>query len=188
MADFNPSRSINATLSLRPEQWDLVGAKAAEKVLSRIKNGVNSNDAPAKPYSPRGPIYVPNTGVAGRTKTALRGREVLTRADRGRLRGNRHSQTRSGFSTKFPNYSAYKQSLGKSGQRDLELSGRMLGSIAIVERTELSVSIGFTREEEQLKMKGNDARDPVWAFSQSDQQVIGEYIESLVIANLDVNL
>lgn len=152
-----------------------LGAVAMDTVLNRVNRHQNADDAQAKPYSPRGPIYVANTS-AGRTKSALGGRQVLTPKDRSAIRtagrGGLMGKTRGGKTTRFANYAAYKRALGKSGSRDLELSGQMLGSIGIVRQTPGNVVIGFLRESEHLKAKGNQRRDPWFALSPKDQAAV----------------
>ena len=159
-------------------QLKRVGAFAQSTVLARVSRHQNADDRPAKAYSPNGPIYVANSG-AGRSKRALGGREVLSPADRRAIRnagrGGLMGQTRGGKTTRFDNYAAYKRALGKSGQRDLELSGRMLGSIGIVRLTADTVVLGFTREAEHQKAKGNQARDPWFALSPQDVAAVQRY-------------
>jgi len=48
----------------------------------------------------------------------------------------------------------------------------MLNAIAVVQVTTTSVTIGFTREEEHLKARGNQARDPWFGMSPNDRQFI----------------
>lgn len=156
-----------------------LGAAAQDAVLTRVGRHQNADDQPARAYSPRGPIYVPNTGVQGRSKRALGGREVLSGADRRAIRaagrGALIGKTRGGKTTRFENYAAYKMALGKSGQRDLELSGRMLGSVGIVRQSDKAVVLGFTREAEHLKAKGNQSRDPWFALSPKDVAAVERF-------------
>jgi hypothetical protein len=168
---------LSSPLKLRlvpPSQAGLrqLGAAAVETVLARVGRHQNANDGPARPYSQRGPIYVPNAGVQGRAKQRLGGREVLSSKDRSAIRkagrGGLMGKTRGGKTTRFANYAAYKRALGKTGQRDLELSGRMLGSIGIVRLSASSVVIGFSREAEHQKAKGNERHDAWFALSPRD--------------------
>jgi len=80
--------------------------------------------------------------------------------------------TDTGKSLKFANYAAYKIALGKSGLRDVELSGKMLNAISIVGMTATSVTVGFTREAEHEKAKGNQARDPFFGLSPNDRAIV----------------
>jgi hypothetical protein len=64
---------------LRANQLTYLAGVAIHAQRARVAKGLNVNDQPAKPYSDR-PVYIPVTGK-GRTKTSLRGREVLTAAD-----------------------------------------------------------------------------------------------------------
>ena len=161
-----------------------LGAYALDTVLARVGRHQNANDQPAKSYSPRGPIYVPNAGVQGRSKRALGGREVLTSKDRTAIRqagrGGLMGKTRGGKTTRFENYAAYKRALGKTGLRDLELSGRMLGSIGIVRLNANSVALGFIREAEHLKAKGNQGRDEWFALSPKDVAAVARKAAEII--------
>ena len=179
--------SINrANGFLTGQQWRQIGALAVANVTSRIKRSVNVEDSAAKGYSPRGPVYLPNTGIRGRTKTSLRGRFVITSADRRKLKGAKGvHRTRSGKSTRFENYAAMKRALGKSGGRDLELSGQMLGSVAVIREEPSEITIGFTRPSESLKMEGNERWESMWGFSRRDEAAIAVRMEEFIGANLE---
>lgn len=210
---------------LTPEQLRRVGGVMVEALHRRVSSFRNALDQPAKPYSTRGPIYVPVSGVGSvfraprrysgttaglkkkleaagadlspfllpRNKTTFGGREVLTKKDLAKMRsigilaggkGKRGTPlgqvTPSGKSVKFANYAAYKKALGKSGNRDLELSGRMLGALSIVDLTPTSVTVGFTRAEEELKAQGNQARDPWFGLSPADRSYILSVINGML--------
>lgn len=211
---------------LTPAQMTQLGGAIVERLRTRVAAFRNLNDAPAKPYSTRGPVYVPVSGVgtivrglkgvggkAGstaflkknlspeallkftekRNKTSLGGREVFTKQDIAKLKrsgviGNKATAlgriTPSGKSVKFANYAAYKKALGKSGNRDLELSGRMLGSLGIVQQTDTSVTIGFTRHQEERKAMGNQLRDPWFGLSPADSKYLTDLGGSLLAGNL----
>jgi hypothetical protein len=144
-----------------------------------VQRSLGSSGTPMPAYSPKGPIYVATTG-RGRTKTSLKGRQVLTEADlrAARRAGSKIARTRSKKSAKFPNYSAYKKALGKSGNRDLELSGSMLNSITIVRQSKNSVSYGFTREVERKKAEGNEKIAPFFGLSPDNQKQVGDEFEA----------
>ncbi|GAC1700149.1 MAG: hypothetical protein NVS9B4_00990 [Candidatus Acidiferrum sp.] len=175
--------------------WTIVGSAAITKVIKRIKTEHrNVSDSSAKAYSPNGPIYVPVTGKS-RTKASLGGREMLSRFDihkarsfgsggqfgrtaHGRTPTANGSVTPSGKSIKFANYAAYKKFLGKSGDRDLELSGKMLNNIDILAISDTSVEIGFKSSEQEAKMLGNIRVDDEWGFSPSDAKAILDLVAS----------
>jgi len=192
-----------------PDQVTAIGGFAIEAIHKRVDACQNLQDQQAKPYSPRGPIYVPVTGGSyhpkgtlpgykvKRTKTALGGREIFTPANIRRLKnsagivvvdkGSSASPqagkivvTRTRRSLKFANYSEYKKALGKSGLRDLELSGRMRGAIGIVKQTGSSVEIGFLREEEHKKAQGNQAIEPWFGLSPKDKKLVIEQARAML--------
>ena len=188
--------------TVTPRDLVAIGGAAIHSLRERVAANRNVKDAPAKPYSPRGPIYVPISGrgqlkrggqLVKRNKSTLGGREILTSADLRKLklkgaiilkRGQKGGPAKglvlrdTGKSIKFRDYAEYKRALGKSGLRDLELSGRMLNAIAIVRVDAFvvsgggvgggSVTIGFTRELEHLKAQGNQRRDEWWPLSPTD--------------------
>jgi len=142
------------------------------------RHGVD--DTPMKSYSPKGPIYVPITGgKTGQTKTSLGGREVVTQKDLRVMRrrakagqGPAVKISKTKKTVKFENYREYKLSLGKSGERDLELSGRMLRSIKPVRISAKEIIIGFGREEEMKKARANQKIERWFGFSQRDARQI----------------
>jgi hypothetical protein len=67
-------------------QMAQIGGAALQAMLQRVERGVNRQDRQAKPYSPRGPIYVANPEVQGRTKSGLKGCTELTMPDRMKIR------------------------------------------------------------------------------------------------------
>lgn len=206
--------------TLTREQLTAIGGAGIHSIRERVAASRNVRDQPAKPYSPRGPIYVPIAGrgtitrkltsdVLGRgqignalsfdaaaktitfkrTKGTLKGREVITAKDLTRIRKSGVTITKkggrnktapaagivardTGKSLRFANYSEYKKALGKSGLRDLELSGKMLNAIVIVKQTERSVTIGFSREGEHAKGRGNQAREEWFGLSPKDRAFI----------------
>lgn len=205
----------------------MVGAVAIEEMATRVDRFQNVLDAPAKPYSPNGPIYVAISGVgtitrlpkrvsglklkdlpAGikgsltvkRTKTTLGGREVFTAKDIATLKrrgvvvidarkkkgkttkvtGIGGAVVRTHHSLKFQNWAAYKKALGKSGNRDLQLSGRMRNTIAIVTLTDSSVEIGFNSTQENLKALGNQAIDPWFGLSPNNKTAVVARMQQLL--------
>jgi hypothetical protein len=197
-----------------------VGALAVLELRKRIARHINTNDAPMKPYSPRGPIYVPIFGVGKitrfnkelgateevrRTKSSLGGVQGLSHADIRKMKargihivstpkriarkypraaklGKKQSRQirRTGKSMRFPNYEAYKRALGKSGRRDLELSGSMLGSIGIVGVAANQVVLGFLRQDQEKKARGNQRIEEWFALSPSNQKVVFEFTANLM--------
>jgi len=211
-ASFNIKLAGNLQIkaaAFSPQQLVALAGVAIHSLRDRCARASNVFDAPAKPYSTKGPIYIPisgrgtitrklstavQRGMVGeivsatktsatlrRNKTTLGGREVFTSKDLGAMKkagviigkkGSNAAIRDTGRSLRFENYAAYKTALGKSGLRDLELSGRMLNAIAIVNVTPTSVTVGFTREEEHKKAQGNQARDPWFGMSPLDREKI----------------
>lgn len=165
---------VGQRLEVKPIDAALLRRVAGEAIIStqeRVQQRqLGSSDTPMRGYSLKGPIYVPITGP-GRTKTSLAGRPILTPKDlrRARVGGIVIARTSSRKSAKFPNYAAYKKALGKTGQRDLELSGSMLRAITIVRIEKNAVVIGFTRDDERKKAEGNEKIDHWFELSPSDQ-------------------
>lgn len=127
-----------------------------------------------------------------RNKSSLGGVEVFTKSDLSKLiasglvvKASGKSSaahvtplgqvTPSGKSIKFANRAAYKRALGKSGNRDLQVSGRMLGSIGIVSVTDNSVTIGFLRQEEEEKGRRNQNIDPWFGLSEQDKVAVTKF-------------
>lgn len=155
--------------ALTEQDRTLIGGQAIGLMFHRVRDKhTGSDDAPMKPYSPKGPVYIPVTG-RGRTKTSLKGREVLSSRDIRKMKGAGATVQRTRKSVKFANYAEYKKALGKSGQRDLELSGRMLGALTITRNTPEAVELGFTREEEHRKALGNEHHTPWFGLSPKNQ-------------------
>jgi hypothetical protein len=151
----------------------IAGAAIVEERRRVVERHEGIDNTPMRPYSPKGPIYVPLTGK-GRTKTSLGGREIITPKDRGRAKkagtaGN-GAPTPSRKSMKFANYASFKRYIGKDGQRDLERSGRMLRAVGIVSRGKGYVEIGFFRREEELKARGNERRVKWFGLSPKGQR------------------
>jgi len=92
------------------------------------------------------------------------------------------SRTRSGKSIAFKNYAAYKRALGKSGNRDLEESGRMLNSITIADSGPDHITLGFSREEEQQKALGNQAIAPWFGLSPRDVDKLTPFVAEQIKA------
>jgi hypothetical protein len=132
-----------------------------------------------------------------RNKTTLGGREVFTHANIQKLKASpgiiyiekgsaafpqagKIVVKRTRKSLKFANYSDYKKALGKSGLRDLELSGRMRGAIGIVKQTGSSLDIGFLREEEHLKAQGNQKLEPWFGLSPNDRKFIVDQVKGML--------
>ena len=85
-------------------------------------------------------------------------------------------------SAKFANYAAYKIAIGRSGKRDLMQSGRMLGAIAVVSVSGSAATVGFTRAEEELKARGNQAIEPWMGLSPNNKKAVIQFAETLVPA------
>ncbi len=162
------------------QQLRAIGGKAVGIRTSAVVKNIGSHGGPMLPYSPRGPIYVPLTGK-GRTKTDLKGRQVLTVADlrAAKKMGNDAVKTRSRKSVKFPNYAAYKRFLGKSGNPDMQLSGAMLNAMTVVRQDAKSVTYGFTREEERQKGQRNEWRRPWFALAPLEQKQLADEITNV---------
>jgi hypothetical protein len=174
-------KRLRKQFTITPDRLKGWAAFGLDSMQERMTHGLNIEDKPAKPYSKRGPIYIPVTGfVAGRTKDALNGRGVLTRADirRARKQGWTDGLTATRKTMKFENYSVYKQFLGKSGARDWEVSGAMRRSIGIVSQNDTTVTIGFLNEEQAKKMAGNNRIDPVFGLSPNDRQRLHEFVSA----------
>jgi hypothetical protein len=178
--------SISAP-GLTPSQQTKIGGEAIGRIYDRVTRlHIGLNGSPLAPYSPRGPIYVPATGK-GRTKSSLGGRTVLTHGDirkmrergvriagmRGEYGSARTSttvdggKTPSGKSIKFANRSEYKRAMGKSGLRDLEESGQMLGAMTVVVNRPGRIELGFTDEIAEKKAEGNQDLTPWFGLAQS---------------------
>jgi len=187
---------------LAPSNITYLAGVAVHEITARARAGRNLLDQSAKPYS-ASPVYIPLTGK-GRTKTNLRGREVLTASDilkikRAGLATFHHKGkeqkaagavakpdavkakiTNSKKSVRYNNRSEYKRAKGKPGYRDLEESGRMLNSIGIVSQNPSSVHIGFRREEEHKKAKGNQRIDPWYGLSPANRAVVLAKVKEIV--------
>lgn len=169
---------------LSAQEMTLIGAHAIMVMRARIGQGLNLAGQSAKPYSPYGPIYVPMSGVKGQTKTSLKGREVITRQLRKAAKTagtDTHSsgKSRSGRSMKFANRQAYKQYLGKSGQRDLEVSGAMLRSMKVVRAGVNFCAIGFGSSLQEAKARGNQAIDQWFGLSPADKLQVGTFTKQV---------
>jgi hypothetical protein len=57
----------------------------------------------------------------------------------------------------------------------------MLGAMAVVGQTANSVTIGWTRSEEERKAAGNQSRDPWFGISPSDRAYLQQFVEGLLI-------
>lgn len=200
---------IKAPIFTQP-QIKAIGGAAIDTLQERLSNHKNVNDAPAKPYSPKGPIYVPISGrgtmtkklpggatsVVPRNKTNLGGRQVFTQKDLKKMKlsgvvivrkgsaavpvAGKIVVRSTGKSLKFANYSEYKRALGKSGLRDLEVSYKMRGAIAIVSLAGSKCEISFTRELEHLKAQGNQRIDPWFGLSPSDRKNVIDFAKNLI--------
>lgn len=192
----NPIRIDFSKIDLADQYMKQLGAHAIDTMTRRVGLNLGTNDSPMPQYSGHGPIYVPLTGTKkGRTKTKLKGVEVITAQDLAKLRKSGlavPSRSRKAFSYKtyprlsrtgnsvvFRDWEQYKQSLGKSGRRDLELSGRMLGAITIVELSDNRVVIGFTRDLEMLKAQGNDERSEWFGLSPNDGSLVVDHAQAI---------
>lgn len=151
-------------LTVTPAEMRAIGGMVIAEDRKRILAGRGSDDSPMRAYSSRGPIYIPITS-RGRSKSQLGGREVITPADirKAKSLGRTAGKSRTGRSMKFANYAAYKKWLGKPGWRNLELSGRMLNAIGIVAQRPNEVVVGFLREQEERKARGNERLARWWS-------------------------
>lgn len=200
---------IPGPVELTNAQRHAIGGYAIETMRQRLGRFEGLTDTMMRPYSARGPVYAPVFG-AGRSKASLGGvfglsskdvkamylkgtADVKLRGRRGFQGPNRKgvplaTQTRSRKSMKFSNRAAYKRALGKSGNRDLEESGRMLNAITIVENTRDHITLGFSREEEHQKALGNQALAPWFGLSSRDiatlTPFVAEQCAAAVIASL----
>lgn len=116
--------------------------------------------------------------LVSRTKTNLGGVFGFTSSDRGALRKRGIASSNTAKTTKFKNYGEMKRAIGKTGKRDLELSGKMRASITVVEVGPDHVSVGFSSEEQAVKMAGNIKRCDQWGFSPNDQTRINALVET----------
>lgn len=93
-----------------------------------------------------------------------------------------------GESVKFPNRTAYKRYLGKSGLRDLTDTGQMLAALVIVSRTGNQyvkvISIGFTDPVQEKKAAGNMRWADWFGLSPSNEIKIAAAAEKMVAKNL----
>jgi hypothetical protein len=184
-----------------PEELAKIGAALIQAMKARFADATDANDSEAPAYSPRGPVYLPlqnnaKNRAAGRNlkgrfslsrRAAKRGQENIAIAEvqAGQSFNLGGDVSRSGNSLKFPDYSAMKQFLGKSGNRDLELSGKMLGAITVAEVGQDYVEVGFTREEERAKMQGNQRWADMWGISDKDGEHVGAVVDEIVAAKGD---
>lgn len=163
-----------------------IGGFGIQTVRQRVSRHINADDAPALPYSPKGPIYVPIFGVGEIQRGKRQGQRRIKTNLGGRFGFNKRDLKRMGVdftgqrSIRYENYAEFKKALGKSGERDLQLTGRMLNAITIVNQTPTSVSIGFTRQQEAKKAAGNQKRDPWFLFSPNDQALIRTQAEKTI--------
>jgi hypothetical protein len=163
-----------------------IGIQAMAVIRDRIKAGRNVSDLPAKPYSPQGPIYaaiygrgtITRDGVTEkRSKTGLRGRFGFS----GQQLKTMGIKVRRGRKTaRFENYAAMKKAMGRSGRRDLSLTGRMLASLGIVQTTPTSVTIGFLEVAEERKARGNQKRDRFFGLSVTDRQKVIQFAKRIL--------
>jgi hypothetical protein len=184
-----------------PEELTRIGAALIQAMRARFADAIDASDSEAPSYSPRGPIYLP---LQNNARNRAAGRNLKGRFSISRRAAKRRSEdiavgeamaeqsfnlggdvSRSGNSLKFPDYSAMKQYLGKSGNRDLELSGKMLGAMTVAEVGEDYVEVGFSREEERAKMQGNQRWADMWGISEEDGEHVGTVVDEIVAAKSD---
>lgn len=79
-----------------------------------------------------------------------------------------------------PGYAKKKRRIGQEAIRNLMFSGAMLGSLTVVESTDHSVRIGFTRRSELIKAEANQKRAPWYGISRKDEDVITRFAANLV--------
>jgi len=161
-------------------EMTVIGGRAIDIMRRRVVSGVNLADASSKPYSTRGPIYVPVSGVKGQTKTSVKGREVITKALQKSAKaagtaGFSSGTSQGGRSMKFANRAAYKQYLGKSGNRDLEVSGTMLRSMRVIRASTNYCAIGFGSTLQEAIARGNQRIDPWFGLSHNDQKQVAAF-------------
>lgn len=185
------SFTINPKKIFTPTVSNKIGATAIEAIRSRIRDARDISDSPAAPYSPNGPIYIPVvSGHKGRDKFRGRKGGVARQGDgygltrRFANKQNAHWQSdgysRTGNSLRFENWQHYKQYLGHRGDRDLEVSGKLLGSIVITEADATHVSIGFVDARQEAIMRGNSARSEQWGLSPEDIKIIDMIVEDII--------
>ena len=170
-----------------------IGATAEQSIRERIASGRNFRDAAAKPYSARGPIYVPVFGVdrlasgLRRTKTNLGGVFGLSRREAGLVvRSGAGERKRGAKSVKFEDYAAFKRALGKSGRRDLELSGAMMAAFGVLEADEREVWLGFLNQRDARKAEGNERIERMIGFSPRDVDAIVRAVRTAIGAGIRV--
>lgn len=133
------------------------------------------------------------SGVLKRTKTNLGGAFGLTKRDIRRMAASgvlivgkgkkgppaldtRASgkavavRSKSGKTMKFANYAEFKRAMGRSGKRDLYLSGAMRASLDVVRTSAASVEIGFRAEPQHLKGIRNQAASNWFGASPHDRK------------------
>lgn len=173
-----------------------VGRAAIETVINRIRNAEDVTDSPATPYSAHGPIYIPVArsfrGGGWKAGKAIKGVGSNSAYGYGvsrRFASTRNSAgatidgySRTGHSLRFENYSHFKRYLGRSGSRDLEVTGEMLRAIGITENVHASVSIGFDDLKQEMKMKGNQNRSVQWGISPNDMEKLYALLEGILDA------
>lgn len=193
--------------ALTASQRRRVGGEAIGQIHERVTQkhlGLNGSALP--PYSTKGPIYIPITGP-GRTKSDLGGRSVITSRDISKMRkrgvriagmrppsggyGARTSttvdggRTASGRSMKFANRAEYKRAMGKSGQRDLEETGQMLGSMTLTQNRPELIELGFTNEIAERKGFFNEEADPWFGLAPEDVPPVTAMVDGFLIENLN---
>jgi hypothetical protein len=184
-----------------PEELLRIGGALIQAMKARFAEATDADDSEAPAYSPKGPVYLP---LQNNARNRAAGRNLKGRFSLSRRAAKRRSEdiavgeamaertfnlggdvSRSGNSLKFPDYSAMKQYLGKSGNRDLELSGKMLGAMTVAEVGEDYVEVGFSREEERAKMQGNQRWADMWGISEKDGEHVGTLVDEIVAAKSD---
>ena len=103
--------------------------------------------------------------------TGLKGIEIIEdRTSKGR------SYKGSFFKKYNAQYKAYRLSRGRSSKPNLEFTGKMLGSMAVISSSR-QAEIYFTRGTESKKAAMNEKKRPFFGFSRSEQKQLGKVFE-----------
>lgn len=157
-----------------------VGAFAITVLQARFSAGNDVTDGPAPAYSQRGPVYLSlQNGKRQGVMTLAQAKRAYQRntgikSPRGLARAVRSS-------LRFENYSAMKQYLGYPSYRNLKLSGKMLGAIAVTSESPTGITIGFKDSQQEAKMRGNQKRSNSWGFSPQDQAKIAAMFQHTML-------
>lgn len=187
-------------LKLTPKQDRQIGKTAINSLVNRVQQDhTDVYDSQMPAYSPK-PIYV-KVGMQGGQAVLKSGRITIASLSSLRKRGVKiidirggsngkkfkNSVVRTGNSIRFPNRAAYKKFLGKSGNRDLTETGKMLGALVITSITGIYakvITIGFKDLKQAKKAGGNAAITDWMGLSPSDQSRIFRLVNGMIEDNL----